>query len=195
MSITAIAYAASLGGMATLTGTGANLVLQGTMNSMFGPNVGISFLEWLLLAAPIAWINLFLLWIILCVMYLTSPKKSIWCCGRMPWTVTSPSGRNIEPPTFNALNNSSSPNGANGDAGVVDHDGDDIEFDNESPRPRGRLKQMGHNQSLANSSPQSWIPPEGDDNNNNDTNIPAAGSANDSDTKLSFAAWVVVSVI
>jgi hypothetical protein len=92
-----VAYAASLGGMATLTGTGANLVLQGTMNSMFGQNVGISFLGWLLLAGPIAWMNLVLLWVILCAIYLVPPTTvKLPCCFHRTPIRTAEEGQNVE---------------------------------------------------------------------------------------------------
>jgi di/tricarboxylate transporter len=113
----AIAYAASLGGMATLTGTGANLVLQGTMNSMFGQNVGISFLGWLMIAGPIAWVDLFLLWIILCTMYLSRPPTS-WRSN--DGTNTSSRG-SIELTTINVLTASSSSVADDADGGVSGH--------------------------------------------------------------------------
>jgi di/tricarboxylate transporter len=65
-----IAFASSLGGMATLTGTGSNLVLQGTMMSMFGKEGKITFLEYFLIAAPLTIVNLFILWFILSTIYL-----------------------------------------------------------------------------------------------------------------------------
>ncbi|KAJ1419446.1 Sodium/sulfate symporter [Ochromonadaceae sp. CCMP2298] len=60
-----IAYAASVGGSATLTGTGSNLVLLGTLDSFFGEAGEVSFLEWMCLATPIAVLNLLLLWAVL----------------------------------------------------------------------------------------------------------------------------------
>lgn len=66
-----IAFAASLGGMATLTGTGSNLVLQGTMTSLFGIEDEITFLSWFIVAAPLTIVNLVLLWWIVCFCFLT----------------------------------------------------------------------------------------------------------------------------
>jgi sodium-dependent dicarboxylate transporter 2/3/5 len=60
-----IAFAASLGGMSTITGTGSNLVLQGTMSSLFGDDGEVTFVSWFIIAAPLTLINLFLLWILL----------------------------------------------------------------------------------------------------------------------------------
>lgn len=61
----AIAYSASIGGMATLIGTPPNLVMAGIIKETYG--VEISFLEWFLLAFPISLVLLFLSW-----WYLTS---------------------------------------------------------------------------------------------------------------------------
>jgi hypothetical protein len=64
-----IAFAASLGGMATLTGTGSNLVFSGVMFSLFGEEGQITFIEWFLLCFPLTVINLLLLWMILCLLF------------------------------------------------------------------------------------------------------------------------------
>jgi sodium-dependent dicarboxylate transporter 2/3/5 len=76
-----IAFAASLGGMATLTGTGSNLVLQGTLLSIFGEEGEITFLSWFMIAAPLTVMNLFLLWIILGLCFLW-PYKSLYSLWR-----------------------------------------------------------------------------------------------------------------
>jgi di/tricarboxylate transporter len=60
-----IAFAASLGGMATLTGTGSNIVLQGTLLALFGGDGAVSFLGWMSLFAPLALFNLLGLWLVL----------------------------------------------------------------------------------------------------------------------------------
>lgn len=75
----AIAYAATLGGMATITGTGANLVLEGTMTAIFGDAGSISFLNWMFYATPLAILNLGLLWAILVVLVLGS--RCSFCCA------------------------------------------------------------------------------------------------------------------
>ncbi len=56
----AIAYSASIGGIATLIGTPTNLVLAGVVQSTFGKE--ITFSEWFVLGFPIAIILLFLCW-------------------------------------------------------------------------------------------------------------------------------------
>ena len=65
-----VAYAASLGGTATLTGTGTNIVLVGTLASAFGRQDMISFAQWFILTAPLAILNLILLWLLLVVCFL-----------------------------------------------------------------------------------------------------------------------------
>ena len=61
----AIAYSASIGGMATLIGTPPNLVLAGVIKTSY--NIEINFLQWMSLGLPI---SIFLL--IICWKYLTS---------------------------------------------------------------------------------------------------------------------------
>lgn len=56
----AIAYSASIGGIATLIGTPTNLVLAGVVQTTFGKE--ITFSEWFVLGFPIAMILLFLCW-------------------------------------------------------------------------------------------------------------------------------------
>ena len=53
----AIAYAASIGGMATLIGTPPNLVLAGVIKNAYGIEIG--FLDWFLFAFPFALLLLF----------------------------------------------------------------------------------------------------------------------------------------
>lgn len=60
----AIAYSASIGGMATLIGTPPNLVLAGVVKEMYG--IEISFLRWMLFGLPVS-----LLLLIICWLYLT----------------------------------------------------------------------------------------------------------------------------
>ncbi|MET3697787.1 sodium-dependent dicarboxylate transporter 2/3/5 [Bacillus oleivorans] len=55
-----IAYAASIGGMATLIGTPPNAILAGTINEMYG--VEISFAQWMIFGVPFAWIFIFVSW-------------------------------------------------------------------------------------------------------------------------------------
>jgi len=56
----AIAYSASIGGMATLIGTPPNLVLAGIVQETYG--VEISFAQWLKFGLPISIVLLFLCW-------------------------------------------------------------------------------------------------------------------------------------
>ncbi|HKJ40992.1 MAG TPA: DASS family sodium-coupled anion symporter [Sunxiuqinia sp.] len=56
----AIAYSASIGGMATLIGTPPNLVLAGVVQQTYG--VEITFSQWLLFGLPISCLLLFISW-------------------------------------------------------------------------------------------------------------------------------------
>jgi len=56
----AIAYSASIGGMATLIGTPPNLVLAGIVQELYG--VEISFSQWFMFGLPISMVFLFLCW-------------------------------------------------------------------------------------------------------------------------------------
>src|SRR5690606_27678425 len=59
----AIAYSASIGGLATLIGTPPNLVLAGVVETTYGAE--ITFLQWFAFGFPISVILLFLCWIYL----------------------------------------------------------------------------------------------------------------------------------
>ena len=58
-----IAYAASIGGVATLIGTPPNAILAGVVGSTLGIEIG--FLQWMALALPPATIFLFVAWVVL----------------------------------------------------------------------------------------------------------------------------------
>lgn len=58
-----IAYAASIGGMATLIGTPPNIVFAGVVKSTF--QIELSFLQWMLFALPFVIVLLLLTWIYL----------------------------------------------------------------------------------------------------------------------------------
>ena len=55
-----IAYAASLGGIATLIGTPPNTLLAGAVNEIYG--IEITFAQWMLFGVPLAWIFIFVAW-------------------------------------------------------------------------------------------------------------------------------------
>jgi len=68
-----IAYAASIGGMATLVGTPPNLVLVKQLNILFPDAPEISFTEWMILGLPVSLTMLAIAWTLLYFMY--RPKK------------------------------------------------------------------------------------------------------------------------
>ena len=63
MLMLAIAYSASLGGIATLIGTPPNLVLAGIVKELY--EVEINFLDWMLFAFPLSVLLLFICWVYL----------------------------------------------------------------------------------------------------------------------------------
>jgi len=65
-----IAYAASIGGMATLIGTPPNLILAGVVREAF--QIEISFMQWMIFALPLSVILLFATWF-----YLTRYKVTV----------------------------------------------------------------------------------------------------------------------
>lgn len=72
-----IAYGALLGGIATLTGTGTNLVLEGILLTQFGEEGKISFVSWFLLSAPLSLVQLAMLWLVLAVWFINPSVKIV----------------------------------------------------------------------------------------------------------------------
>lgn len=69
-----VPYAANIGGTATVTGTGPNLVLINQIDSLYGPEANVSFGTWMMLAFPGMLICLFLCWLWLQFVFLDSFK-------------------------------------------------------------------------------------------------------------------------
>ncbi|XP_062362786.1 solute carrier family 13 member 2 isoform X4 [Cinclus cinclus] len=80
-----ICYSSSIGGIATLTGTTPNLVLQGQVNDIYKENGGIiNFASWFSFAFPTMMVLLILAWIWLQILYLGFNFKKNFGCGASP---------------------------------------------------------------------------------------------------------------
>ena len=66
----AIAFSANIGGMATLTGTGPNVVLAGDIRTIYPSAPALSFATWMAFALPLSLVLLALTWALLCAVHI-----------------------------------------------------------------------------------------------------------------------------
>jgi solute carrier family 13 (sodium-dependent dicarboxylate transporter), member 2/3/5 len=64
-----VVYAAAVGGLATLTGTGVNIILAGMWSTYFPEQPPITFSSWLSFGLPLALVMFLALWATLCLVF------------------------------------------------------------------------------------------------------------------------------
>ncbi|XP_059143656.1 Na(+)/citrate cotransporter-like [Physella acuta] len=78
-----IAYSANIGGIASLTGTGTNLILYGAAQKVFedvGLRSPITFSSWLIYGLPLSLILVFIMWLWMVAVFLRCRGGCLCCC-------------------------------------------------------------------------------------------------------------------
>jgi len=65
----AVAYSASIGGLATLTGTGTNLVFAAQVRNLFPKYGEVAFAQWMAYCVPLSFFLLLVMWVIFYIKY------------------------------------------------------------------------------------------------------------------------------
>lgn len=72
-----IAYASSIGGIATLTGTGPNLVFSGAITKIFPGAPEVSFTKWMAFACPVSLTLMLIVWVWMCFLFASPKRRSL----------------------------------------------------------------------------------------------------------------------
>ncbi|UXI14913.1 putative heat shock protein 70-interacting protein [Sarcoptes scabiei] len=97
-----IAYSANIGGTATLTGTGTNLVFQDVFHRTFPKSTDISFTSWFFYAFPSALVTILGAWILL-FLFFTRHYKEFPGIGERIRTTAQRNYRKLGPMTFHEI--------------------------------------------------------------------------------------------
>lgn len=71
-----VAYSCSLGGMASLTGTGTNIAFAGFWASTYGDAMPMTFGRWMFFGLPLSVMLILVVWLVLCGRFIGFPTTS-----------------------------------------------------------------------------------------------------------------------
>ena len=72
-----VAYGCSVGGIATLTGTPANIIMAGFVSEQYPAFGSVSFTGWLVCMLPLALLLLVGVWVILCFAFVGAELRPV----------------------------------------------------------------------------------------------------------------------
>ncbi|XP_067935349.1 Na(+)/citrate cotransporter-like isoform X1 [Watersipora subatra] len=101
-----VCYAANIGGIGTLTGTGPNLIIGQIMNEYFPDSDDVTFGSWMLFATPLMVVCLAICWVILVLIFLG--PRTLFCCYNDPHFETE-GGKIVLRREYNKLGKTSFP--------------------------------------------------------------------------------------
>jgi len=71
-----VAYSCSLGGMASLTGTGTNIAFAGFWATTYGDSMPMTFGRWMAFGLPLSVVLILVVWLVLCARFIGLPATS-----------------------------------------------------------------------------------------------------------------------